>query len=110
MKRWRIPDPVLPWSGLIGGVAGLALAHQLGSDTAFDHCLVGSPWIVIVAAVLGVGLAAFGALASWRTYGSAGEGPARKLVAAVSMGAAALFAIVILLSVISSLVIPPCFA
>jgi hypothetical protein len=110
MKRWRIPDAMLPWTGLITGVTGLAIAHQVGSDTVFDHCLVGSPWVVIIVVLAGLALSAYGGLTSWRTYDVESEGPARKLIAIISVGAAVLFSLVMILSLISALAIPPCFA
>jgi hypothetical protein len=106
----RIRDRFMPWGGLALGTLGAGLAHQLGGDSTFQNCAVGSPWIVIVGTILGLALIAAGAFASWRVFGAAGEAPARRLIATVSLMAAALFALAITLPFIAALVIPPCWA
>jgi hypothetical protein len=105
----RIRDGFMPWAGLALGTTGFFLAHQLGSDATFQDCRVGSPWIVIVATLLGLALVGAGTLGSWRVYAADSEGPARRLVAAVSLMACALFAIGILLPFLAALVIPRCW-
>ena len=106
----RIRDGFMPWAGLALGTAGFFLAHQIGSDSTFQDCRVGSPWMVIVGALIGLAFTAGGAFGSWGVFGSRNEGPARKLVATVSLLACALYVIGILLGVIAALVIPPCWA
>jgi hypothetical protein len=106
----RIRDRFLPWSGLALGTTGYFLAHQLGSDTVFQDCRVGSPGMVIVAMIVGLAIVGLGALGSWRVYAGERDGPARHLVAVVSMLACIFFAIAIVLPFIASMVIPPCWA
>jgi hypothetical protein len=106
----RIRDGFMPWAGLALGTTGFFVAHQLGSDATFQDCRVGSPLIVIVGTILGLALIAGGALGSWRIYAAEGEGPARRLVAVVSLLATALFALGVLLPFIAALVIPRCWA
>ena len=110
MRGASIRDGFMPWAGIALGTAGFFLAHQLGSDATFQDCRVGSPWIVIVGTLAGLALVALGAFGSWRVYSASSEAPARKLVATVSLLACALFAIGILLGLIASLIIPPCWA
>jgi hypothetical protein len=100
----------MPWSGLALGTAGFFLAHQLGSDSTFQDCRVGSPWIVTLGTILGLSLIAGGALASWRIYGARGESPARRMIAAVSLMASALFALGVILPFIAALIVPSCWA
>jgi hypothetical protein len=64
---------------------------------------------VILGTVLGLALVAAGAFASWRVFGAESEAPARRLIATVSLMAAALFALAIILPFIAALVIPPCW-
>jgi len=110
MRTERSRDTFMPWAGLALGTAGFFLAHQLGSDSTFQDCRVGSPWMVIVATIAGLAIVAVGALGSWRVYAARGEGPARRLVAAVSLLSCGLFALAIILPFIASLLIPPCWA
>ena len=104
----RFRDRFAPWAGLAAATVGGALAHQVGSQGVFDECH-SSPALVIVVGLIGIVIAAVGALESRGVFQSEGEGPARRLVAAVSLGSAALVSFAILLSVIASLVIPGCF-
>lgn len=109
MKTERIRDRFMPWSGLGLGTLGAGLAHQLGADSTFQDCRVGSPAIVIVATILGLLLIGLGALGSWRVYGAEGEPPARHLVATVSLMACMLFALAVILPFVAAMVIPGCW-
>jgi hypothetical protein len=106
----RIRDRFMPWGGLALGTLGAGFAHQLGGDSTFQNCDVGSPWIVIVGTILGLALIAVGAFASWRVFDAERDTPARRLIATVSLMAAALFALAIILPFIASMLIPPCWA
>jgi len=110
VNRASIRDRFMPWGGLALGTLGAGIAHQLGSDATFQDCAAGSPWIVVVAALVGLALIAAGALASWRVFAARDEAPARRMIAAVSLMAAALFALAVVLPFISALVIPRCWA
>lgn len=109
MKSGRISDLLMPWAGLALGTLGAGLAHQLGSDSTFQDCRVGSPALVIVGTIVGLLLVGIGALASWRVYGGDGEGPARRLIASVSLMACGVFAMAIILPLIAALIIPRCW-
>ena len=110
MNTERIRDRFMPWAGIALGTLGFALAHQLGSDSTFQDCRSGSPLIVTIGTIAGLALVALGALVSWRVYRADGEGPARRMVATVSLMATAIFAMAIILPFIASLVIPQCWA
>lgn len=105
-----IVDGAKPWAGMIGGSLGFALAHQIGSDSTFNDCVAGSPWAVIGGTLLGALLIGGGAFASWGVWRGKGEGPARSLIALVSLMACALYLLAILLPLIASMIIPRCFA
>jgi hypothetical protein len=109
VKADRIRERFMPWGGLALGTAGFFVAHQLGSSATFQDCRVGSPWIVIVGTIVGLALIVLGAMASWRVYGDRGEGLPRRTVALVSVMAAALFALAVLLPFIAALIIPGCW-
>ncbi|HEX5237003.1 MAG TPA: hypothetical protein VFW39_00875 [Sphingomicrobium sp.] len=110
MKTKRIGDRFMPWAGLALGTLGGGLAHQIGADSTFQDCHFSSPLIVILAALLGLVLVALGALGSWRVYSGEGEGPARRMIAIVSIMACGIYAIAIILPLIASLMIPKCWA
>lgn len=106
----RIRDGFMPWAGIALGTAGFFLTHQLGSDSVFQDCRVGSPLMVIVATVVGLVVIALGALGSWRIYDAGSETPARKLVATVGLLASLIFALGVILPSIAALLIPQCWA
>jgi hypothetical protein len=110
VSRTRARDLFMPWSALALGTAGYFLAHQIGSDSVFQDCRVGSPAMVIVGAIVGLVLIALGAFGSRRIYLSEAETPARKLVAVVGLMACGLYTLGIILFLVSSMVIPPCWA
>lgn len=109
MNGERARDRFMPWAGLALGTLGAGLAHQIGSDSTFQDCRVGSPLVVIIAVAVGLVLVALGALGSWRVYGADSETPARRMIAVVSIMACALYTMAIILPFIAALVIPRCW-
>jgi len=110
VKRKSIRDGLSPWAGIMLGTLGAGLAHQIGSDSTFQDCTVGSPWIVILGAVIGLALVTAGAFLSYGVFASRAEPPVRKMLSVVSLLASALFSMAIVLPLIASLVIPQCWA
>ena len=104
----RARDRFMPWAGLALGTLGAGLAHQVGADTTFENCRLGSPATVIIAAVVGLALVALGALGSWRVY-SGEEASVRRFIAIVGLMACAVYAIAIVLPIIAALLIPGCW-
>ena len=100
----------MPWAGLALGTLGGVLAHQIGSDSTFQDCRVGSPLIVIIATILGLVLVALGALGSWRVYAADGEAAGAPAGRDRVADGCAIFALAIILPFIASLVIPRCWA
>jgi hypothetical protein len=110
MKRSsELRDLMMPWTGLVTGLAALAVAHQFGSDGVFDDCLAVSPVPLVVVSLLAIAATLTGGFASWTVFRNDSEAPARKIVAVVSVGSAALFAFAMILPIIAAVVIPPCF-
>jgi hypothetical protein len=109
VKRPEVRDLLLPWAGLIAGLGGGALTHQFGSEGMFDDCAAISPVPLLLVALLGIGLAVAGGLASLLVLRREVETPVRKLIATISLGTVGLFCFAILLPMIASLVLPPCF-
>ena len=110
MSTERIRDGFMPWAGVALGTAGYFIDHQLGGDSTFQDCRVGSPLIVLVATLVGLAIIGLGALGSWRVYASASETPARRLLAVVGLLACALYAVGVTLPLIAALLIPRCWA
>ena len=109
MKRARpIVDLLAPWAGLVIGLIAFSVVHQYGSDGVFDDCQTVSPGRVLIVAVIGALACIASAFASWRTMRGA-VSDARRVVAVISMGMAALFVFAIFLAIIATLVLPPCF-
>ena len=109
MKRREIREQFLPWAGLAVGIVGTGLAHQFGSDGVFNDCDAASPLPLLLAALAGIALTVGGALVSWRVLADDKQGSARRLIATISVGAAALFVFAMLLPMVAALVLPPCF-
>ena len=99
----------VPWAGLAVGLAAAGIAHQFGSEGAFDDCAAISPLPIILACLIGIAATAFAAFSSWRIVRDDKQGEARRVVAIVSVGAGALFVLSMVLPIIASLVLPPCF-
>ena len=110
MNTERIRDGFMPWAGLALGTTGYFLSHQIGSDSTFQDCRIGSPLIVILGTLLALVVIALGALGSWRVYTGEAEPPARRMIAVVGLLACALYTIGVILPLIASLVIPRCWA
>jgi hypothetical protein len=110
VKTERIRDVFMPWAALALGTIGYFTAHQIGSDSTFQDCCIGSPLIVILGALVGLLIIGLGALGSWRVYAAGSEAPARRLVAVVGLLACALYTMGVILPFIASLVIPRCWA
>ena len=99
----------MPWAGLVAGILGGALAHQFGSEGTFNSCKAISPIPLLLVALLCIVLILAGGLESLRVVRADAETPARKLVAIISLGCVGLFLMAILMPMIASLVLPPCF-
>jgi len=108
-SRWqRFRDAFAPWAGLAFGTLGGAFAHQTGSQGVFDECN-SSPGLVITVCLVGLLMLGAGAFESWGVFRGEAEGPARRLIATVSLATDALVAFAIFLPVIASLLIPGCY-
>ena len=110
MRTKSIRDGFMPWAALALGTVGYFLAHQIGSDATFQDCRVGSPWIVVLGAVVGLAVIGAGGLGSWGVYAAERESPARSLIAIVGLLACGLFAIGVILPFIAAFIIPSCWA
>ena len=112
----RVRDMLAPWAGLIGGACGWALTHQIGSDSIQDDCSVGHPLFVLGVGIAGAIILAAGAWLSyglWRGSDAADDQPvagSRRFIAGVSLMAAAIFLMAIVLQSLAAFIIPACLA
>jgi hypothetical protein len=109
MTGERMRDRFMPWAGLALGTLGGGTAHQLGAYSIFQDCRFSSPLMVIVGTILGLALISAGAAGSWGVWSADAETPSRRMVAAVSLMASAIFAMAVVLPLIAALLIPRCW-
>ena len=109
MRTQEIRDGFMPWAGLALGTVGYFIAHQVGGDSTFQDCRVGSPLVVIIGTLVALSIIGLGALGSWRVHVGEEEGQARRLVAIVGLMACALYSIGVMLPLIAALIIPRCW-
>jgi hypothetical protein len=109
MKRdHSLARAFLPWAGLVVGIVAAGFVHQFGSEGTFDKCGVVAPVPILLVAALGFAVCAFAGLASWRSLRGE-QDLARRIVATISVGSAALFGLAILLPMFAAAILPPCF-
>lgn len=109
MKTSELRDFVMPWSGLAIGILAAGVDHQFGAEGTFDSCRAISPIPILVVSLIAILVTIVGALLSVRILRDEAETQARKVIAAVSVGSAALFVFAMILPVIASLILPACF-
>jgi hypothetical protein len=109
MKRSSsLGEALMPWAGLIVGVLAAGFVHQFGSEGTFDKCGTIAPVPLLVVAMIGLIACAFAGLVSWKALRGSDD-LARRVVAVISVGCAAVFSLAIVLPMIASMVLPPCF-
>ena len=110
MTRAQFREQFAPWAGIALGTLAAGVMHQAGSDSVFNDCAVASPVPVLVIGVVAIVVVVLAALMSLRVARSAGEGRSRRMIGGISVGMAGLFLMAIIIPMIASLVLPPCFA
>jgi len=98
---------LLPWAGLIAGMAAAGVQHQLLSDALHFDCDFDRYGLPVGTAALA--LIALGGWLSWRALRRHPQpGSARRLVAQMSVMAAALFAVMVAWQTMATLMLPGC--
>jgi hypothetical protein len=96
-----------PWAGLVGGALAWSLHHQVSSDALHFGCGAGLGPLAVAGGVLALLVALAGGWMSWRA--STADAPAgHRFVGRVMALCAAIFALVIAMQTIASLLVPPC--
>ena len=107
----KIPNfaELKPWAGLIAGMGGAGLQHQLVSDSMHFDCRYGDYdfFIGVGALVVIVG----GALVSWSAV-RADPAPdsTRRFVAQMSLMAAVLFTLMVVWGIMAGAILPACLS
>ena len=107
-KARHVMHLATPWLGLIIGLPALIMVHQFGSQGTFDDCRDLAPGPVMAVAIVGLVACVLSGLASWRGI-AAYPDSARRLAGIISFACAILFAFAIVLAIIATLMLPPCF-
>lgn len=102
-------DALLPWLGLIVGVTAWGFTHQFGADGTFDDCVHFSPWAILIEAIIAIVATIVAGWVSWGVIRDEKQGQARRVVATISVGTAALFCLAMIYPILAALIIPPCF-
>ena len=105
----KTPAPVglKPWAGLIAGMGGAGLQHQLVSDSLHFDCRNGDYALLI--GIVALLLIAFGGFVSWSSIrATSTPDPTRRFVAHMSVMAAVLFALMVLWGLMAGIILPGC--
>ena len=96
-----------PWAGLVTGMGGAGLQHQLVADSLHFDCRYGRYDLLVgLGALLLIGV---GALLSWSAARAHREADStRRFVAHMSLMAAALFAVMVLWGLMAGAILPAC--
>ena len=105
-RTWQL---LQPWIGLIAGLSGVALAHQFGADGVFDDCQNFSPAPLLIVATLCIVIALAGAWVSAAIVRQGSADSTSCIVATISTGFALLTCFAIVLPMLASIILPPCF-
>jgi hypothetical protein len=109
MRGWLERSAFAPWAGLHLGALAWWLHHQVGSDLIYLNCRLGGPVLALSLAVACGLLALAGAWISWSARGSGEPFTSRGFGALVSVGAAGIFLLAIILQTAPGLILPGCY-
>ena len=102
-----------PWAAWIGGAAGWALTHQLGSDLTQYDCRRADPGLMLVIGLLGASIILAGAAWSWPVWRARANiahpyAGSRRFIAGTGELAAGLFLLAIIFQTVASFIVPQC--
>lgn len=103
------------WAGLFLGAAGWALHHQSGSNGNFSRCMAWNGWADAGMGLVEALVVLTGGWLSWTAWRRAGGEPetgheaSGRFVPAISLMAAALFLLTILIQMAAGLILPSCW-
>ncbi|HET7844330.1 MAG TPA: hypothetical protein VFL14_09285 [Xanthomonadales bacterium] len=108
----RFRAHVQPWSGAIAGAVAWAAHQQLLANVLHYDCAYGNALSTTIAGALALAIIAAGALASWRARPREGvsphDPPPARFVCDLSLLAAGLFALPVLMQTAAGWLVPSC--
>lgn len=107
MSMWR---NLIPWAGIIAGVLGWGLSHQIGSNSVFDDCTARGGGFVLLVGAVALLLTILGGLISLGVWRSVTKSNPRRFVGLLSALLALLAAFAVALQSIAGLILPACAA
>jgi uncharacterized membrane protein len=107
LQRFR--ELFAPWAGIALGTLAAGVMHQAGSDSVFNDCAVATPLPVLIIGIVAIVVVVLAGLMSLRVARNEREGRSRRMIGGVSVGMSGLFLLAIIIPMIASLVLPPCF-
>jgi hypothetical protein len=105
----KIPNvaEIKPWAGLLAGMAGAGLQHQIESDALHFDCRYGSSNLAVgIGALLLIAVGAWWSWSATRTHRDPES--TRRFVAHMSLMAAGLFALMVLWQIMAGIILPAC--
>jgi len=111
-----IPSPSWrAWAGLFAGAVGWALHHQTVSTGNFARCPTMNGWADLAMGLVSMAIILAGGLLSWTAWRRAGGTPetsqeaSGRFAPALSLMAAALFLLTVIVQVGAGLIVPACW-
>jgi hypothetical protein len=102
-----------PFGALASGAAGWFGHHQLLADAQRFDCGFGGPWVATLAGIVALAVIAAGCAWTWparRVPQVGASTEAERFLAELSLTAAAIFALTVVVQVIASWIVPECAA
>jgi protein-S-isoprenylcysteine O-methyltransferase Ste14 len=107
MERASWRQRFAPWAGLVGGALAWSLHHQVSSDALHFGCDTEVGPLAVAGGVLALFVALAGGWMSWRASGA--DAPSgHRFVGRMTALCAGIFALVIAMQIIASLLVPTC--
>ena len=103
-------EHLAPWLGMVGAAVGWLIAHQLGSNMAFDDCRVGDGGFALLAGLAGLLIAAAGGYFSWDVWRRGTETEGRRFIGLLGLLLALLCGFAIILQSVAGMILPACAA
>ncbi|HYD23427.1 MAG TPA: hypothetical protein VEB68_01415 [Croceibacterium sp.] len=106
MARSGLLYQAQPLIGVVLGGGGWALSHQWGSNSVFDDCASTGGVVVVLTSLLGLAIAAFGALCCYDAFRSEHSG--RRFLGIIGLLLTLIAGFAIVLQIAAGIILAPC--